>query len=314
MKGIETRRAVSTTLEKIWQASGRQPADLTIIFAGKTAMLTHERYTGRDRKVKDRIKINMPAIDETGDIDVSLFSNLIGFSLHELAFAWFDPNLALQKAVTLDKSVYAYACALQDVRVEQELIESGYAGNARALLENLLNSTLAGQPELDNTYKQNVPAIISIEGKRGNGYTLTRPDTLSGSPWEEAITKALKALSVAKTTETVLMIAQALYEDIGDIDQDEPPPPPPPKGKGTEEGDGQEGEGEGEGEGEDGDDSEDKTSEESTPAGGTTGSKAHVKYNPKDALEKSVKKATKDLKITRLPARAKPVIHSFKFE
>jgi hypothetical protein len=310
MKGIETKRAVSTTLEKIWQASGREPADMTIIFAGKTAVLTHERYTGRDRKVKDRIKINMPAIDETGDIDVSLFSNLIGFSLHELAFAWFDPNLALQKAAGGNKSVYAYACALQDVRVEQELIESGYAGNARALLENLLNSTLAGQPELDNTYKQNVPAIISIEGKRGNGYTLTRPDTLSGSPWEEAIAKALKALSVAKTTETVLMIAQALYEDIGDIDHDDPPPPPPPRGKGKQE----EGDGEGEEEGEDDGDGEVEAEEKSTPAGGKTGSKAHVKYDPKDALEKSVKKATKDLKITRLPARAKPVIHTFKFE
>ena len=310
MKGIETKRAVSTTLEKIWQASGREPADMTIIFAGKTAVLTHERYTGRDRKVKDRIKINMPAIDETGDIDVSLFSNLIGFSLHELAFAWFDPNLALQKAAGGNKSVYAYACALQDVRVEQELIESGYAGNARALLENLLNSTLAGQPALDNTYKQNVPAIISIEGKRGNGYTLTRPDTLSGSPWEEAIAKALKALSVAKTTETVLMIAQALYEDIGDIDHDDPPPPPPPRGKGKQE----EGDGEGEEEGEDDGDGEVEAEEKSTPAGGKTGSKAHVKYDPKDALEKSVKKATKDLKITRLPARAKPVIHTFKFE
>jgi hypothetical protein len=310
MKGIETKRAVSTTLEKIWQASGREPADMTIIFAGKTAVLTHERYTGRDRKVKDRIKINMPAIDETGDIDVSLFSNLIGFSLHELAFAWFDPNLALQKAAGGDKSVYAYACALQDVRVEQELIESGYAGNARALLENLLNSTLAGQPALDNAYKQNVPAIISIEGKRGNGYTLTRPDTLSGSPWEEAIAKALKALSVAKTTETVLMIAQALYEDIGDIDQDDPPPPPPPRGKGKQE----EGDGEGEEEGEEDGDGEDEAEEKSTPAGGKTGSKAHVKYDPKDALEKSVKKATKDLKITRLPARAKPVIHTFKFD
>lgn len=309
MKGIETKRAVTTTLEKIWQASGRQPADMTIIFAGKTAVLTRERKRGRDI-----IKINMPAIDETGDIDNSLFSNLIGFSLHELAFAWFDPDLDLQMASAGDKSVYAYACALQDVRVEQELIESGYAGNARALLENLLNSTLAGQPELDNTYKQNVPAIISIEGKRGNGYTLTRPDTLSGSPWEEAIAKALKALSVAKTTKTVLMIAQALYEDIGDIDHDDPPPPP--RGKGGEDGEGREGEGgEGDGEGRGEGESKDESKDEgSAPAKGTESSKAHVKYDPKDALEKSVKKATKDLKITKLPARAKPVIHSFTFE
>lgn len=308
MKGIETKRAVTTTLEKIWQASGRQPADMTIIFAGKTAILTRERKRGRDI-----IKINMPAIDETGDIDNSLFSNLIGFSLHELAFAWFDPDLDLQMASAGDKSVYAYACALQDVRVEQELIESGYAGNARALLENLLNSTLAGQPALDNTYKKNVPAIISIEGKRGNGYTLTRPDTLSGSPWEKAIAKALKALTVAKTTKTVLMIAQALYEDIGDIDQDDPPPPPP-RGKGKEKGDGEKGDGEAEGEGDPEDDGDGEPEGGSAPSSGKTGSKAHIKYDPKDALEKSVKKATKDLKITRLPARAKPVIHSFKFE
>jgi hypothetical protein len=309
MKGIETKRAVSTTLEKVWQASGRQPVDLTIIFAGKTAILTREQKRGRDI-----IKINMPAIDETGDIDNSLFSNLIGFSLHELAFAWFDPDLDLQAASLGNKSVYAYACALQDVRVEQELIESGYAGNARALLENLLNSTLAGQPALDNTYKQNVPAIISIEGKRGNGYTLTRPDTLSGSPWQEAIAKALKALTVAKTTKTVLMIAQGLYKDIGDIDCDEPPPPPP-RGKGDEEGDSRDGEG-GEG-GESRADAESKgesKDEGSAPAKGTESSKAHVKYDPKDALEKSVKQATKDLKITKLPARAKPVIHSFRFE
>jgi hypothetical protein len=286
---------------------------MTIIFAGKTAILTRERVDLRGGKVKDRIKINMPAIDETGDIDVSLFSNLIGFSLHELAYAWFDPDLDLQTASTGDKSVYAYACALQDVRVEQELINSGYAGNARALLENLLNSTLAGQPELDNTYKQNVPAIISIEGKRGNGYTLTRPDTLSGSPWEDAIAKALKALAVATSTKTVLMIAQALYEDIGDIDHDDPPP------KGRTGGDKEDGEQEDGSGGESGEGGEshgegESKDESDTPAGGKSSSKAIVKYNPKDSLEKSVKKATNDLRITKLPARTKPIIHTFEFE
>jgi hypothetical protein len=314
MKGIEAKRAVTSTLERVWQASGHRPADLTILFAGKQAMISYQ--TVRNRLT---VKINMPAVDEASDVDMRLFNNLIAFSLDEMAFAWFGSEgvLARMKEEREDDvaSIYAYAAALEDVRVERKLIEAEYAGNARSLLESLLNTMLSNQKPLDNTVKGNVPAMLSIEGKRANGYAIVTPDTLEGCKWAEPMRKALLALTAATSTETVVMIAKMLHKDIGNIDQDD-------EGEGEGEGEPKEGEGGGEGEGDssgEGEGKPDKQSKDSpvgdTPSKGSgEGSKELINLNYKDTLETEMRRSYKNPEVSRLPARTKPNVHKFTFE
>ena len=318
MKGIEAKRAVSSTLERVWQASGRRPADMTIIFAGKVAAVEYK--TVRSRLV---VKINMPAIDEAGEIDMTLFNHLIAFALDELAFAWFGSEGVLPLIKSEGKtsedlaSIYLYASALEDVRVERELIKSGYAGNARSLLEGLVNYMLAKQPPIDNTNKMNVPAMLGIEGKRLNDYSFIAPDTLEGCKWEAPIRKAIDALSRASSTETVVLIAEQLQKSIGNVDQED-------KGEdGEGEGEPQDGEGEEDGSSEgDGKGKPDKSPEKPSddkdaPAGDTPtkgsgeGSKQLINLNYKDALKTEVRRTYKNPEVARLPARTKPNIHKF---
>jgi hypothetical protein len=166
MLGVNVKRGVATTLERVFNASGNQFDKLEVLWTGRTAGIIFERSINACNA-----KVIFPSIDETSQIPEHTFNNLIGYALHELGHAWYTDNRAWDRARNKHgKFVSNLINGLEDPRIERKVIESGRAPNSRALFENLLNSVLAKDGYVKPDDKQNIPFLLAVEGRRLNGY------------------------------------------------------------------------------------------------------------------------------------------------
>ena len=270
MLALDAKRGLEATLERVLNASGQKGWKLDILWSGKTAGV---RFEGR------KAHIILPAVDETKDVPVVLFNDLLAYVLHELGHIWFTQNepwdLARLKHGTYVSNLIN---GLEDPRIEWQVIKSGYAPNSRALFESLVNNVLEdGYVEPDDF--KNIPFQLAIEGRRLNGYNLDAPAVYPRSRYADDIVWALVTARRAKNTAQIVKISIELYRRLKktqaekpegkpeDKPEDKPEPKSKPEGKpesgegedeGQDEGEGQgqgkeegEGEGQGQGEGED---------------------------------------------------------------
>ena len=262
MLALDAKRGLEATLERVLNASGQKGWKLDILWSGKTAGV---RFEGR------KAHIILPAVDETKDVPVVLFNDLLAYVLHELGHIWFTQNepwdLARLKHGTYVSNLIN---GLEDPRIEWQVIKSGYAPNSRALFESLVNNVLEdGYVEPDDF--KNLPFQLAIEGRRLNGYNLDAPSVLDESRYAADLRWALTAAKKAKNTAQIVKISIELYRRLKktqaekpegkpeDKPEDKPEPKSKPEGKpesgegedeGQDEGEGQ-GQGKGQGEGED---------------------------------------------------------------
>ena len=248
MLALDAKRGLEATLERVLSASGQTGWKLDILWAGKTAGV---RFEGR------KAHIILPAVDETKDVPVALFNDLLGYVLHELGHIWFTQNEPWDSA-RLKHGAYVgnLINGLEDPRIEWKVIKSGYAPNSRALFESLVNNVLEdGYVEPDDF--KNLPFQLAIEGRRLNGYNLDAPSVLDESRYAADLRWALTAAKKAKNTAQIAKIAIELYRRLkktqAEKPEDKPEDKPEPKGDkpGDKPGDEPSGEDEGEGEGED---------------------------------------------------------------
>jgi len=258
MLALDAKRGLEATLERVLNASGQKGWKLDILWSGKTAGV---RFEGR------KAHIILPAVDETKDVPVVLFNDLLAYVLHELGHIWFTQNEPWDLA-RLKHGAYVSNLinGLEDPRIEWQVIKSGYAPNSRALFESLVNNVLEdGYVEPDDF--KNLPFQLAIEGRRLNGYNLDAPSVLDESRYAADLRWALTAAKKAKNTAQIAKIAIELYRRLkktqAEKPEDKPEGKPEPKGKpegkpesgegedeGQDEGEGQ-GQGKGQGEGED---------------------------------------------------------------
>jgi hypothetical protein len=132
---------------------------------------------------------------------------------------------------------------LEDPRIERKVIESGYAPNAKALFEGLINSVLAKNGYVDADDLKNVPFLLAVEGRRLNGYYINVPSIIDDAPWSADLHWALAEAQLATTTKRIADIAIELYKRLQDFK-------PEPEGDGEDDGDGEGGD---EGDDQDGD-------------------------------------------------------------
>ena len=255
MLALDAKRGLEATLERVLSASGQTGWKLDILWAGKTAGV---RFEGR------KAHIILPAVDETKDVPVVLFNDLLGYVLHELGHIWFTQNEPWDSA-RLKHGAYVgnLINGLEDPRIEWKVIKSGYAPNSRALFESLVNNVLEnGYVEPDDF--KNIPFQLAIEGRRLNGYNLDAPAVYQRSRYADDIVWALVTARRAKNTAQIAKIAIELYRRLkktqaepedkpedkpGDKPEDKPGDKPESgEGEGQDEDEG-EGEGEGEGQG-----------------------------------------------------------------
>jgi hypothetical protein len=243
MLALDAKRGLEATLERVLSASGQTGWTLDIVWTGKTAGV---RFDGR------KAHIILPAVDETKDVPVVLFNDLLGYVLHELGHIWFTQNEPWDLA-RLKHGAYVgnLINGLEDPRIEWRVIKSGYAPNSRALFESLVNNVLEdGYVEPDDF--KNIPFQLAIEGRRLNGYNIDAPAILDESRYAADLRWALTAAKKAKNTEKIAKIAIELYRRLKKTQAEKPPEDKPePKGKPEGKPESGEGEGEDEGKGED---------------------------------------------------------------
>lgn len=229
--GIDVKRGVASTLERVFNRTGERFDKLEILWSGKTAGIIFKRSPfGVDAKVL------FPNIDETKRIPTDVFNNLIGYALHELGHAWFTNNTPWDNARQKHgQFVSNLINGLEDPRIEKLVIESGRAPNARALFENLLNSVLKRDGYVQPDDKKNIPFLLAVEGRRLNGYNVCVPSIVNDSPYRDDIRWALKRAHTAKNTEAIVKIAIELFNRLREHGQGQG------EGQGNEKQDGQDG-------------------------------------------------------------------------
>jgi len=233
MLGLNVKRGVATTLERVFNASGEEMGELEILWSGKTAGIIFDKRYG-----VTNAKVIFPSVDEKSDIPQTMFNNLIGYALHELGHAWYTDNKPWDRARNeFGSFVGSLINGLEDPRIERCVIESGRAPNARALFENLVNSILTKDGYVEPDDKKNIPFLLAIEGRRMNGYNICADSIVDASPWKKDIKWALKRANKAKDTAGIVKIAVELFkrltekEEEVDVGQGEDANEPP---KGTE--------------------------------------------------------------------------------
>ena len=215
MLGINVKRGVATTLERVLNSSGDRFNKLEVFWNGTTAGINFKRS-------KNRIdaKFIFPSIDETKTIPNDVFNNLIGYSLHELGHAWYTDNEPWDFVRdTQVKFVNNLVNGLEDPRIEQLVIDSGRAPNSRALFENLLNSILNRDGYVSGKDKKNIPFLLAVEGRRLNGYNINVRSIVDDSPYAVHLHWALQSARIAKNTQRIADIAVELYNRIKEQDK-----------------------------------------------------------------------------------------------
>lgn len=224
MLGHQVKRGVTSTLERVFQASGQKISKLNVAWSGKTAGIKFSRTESNAIEAE----VVFPAIDETKDVSRDKFNNLVGFAVHELGHAWFTDNEPWDNAREAHGGyLNALINGLEDVRIEQAVIDSGYAENSRVLFEELVNAMLTEHGYVEPDDLQNVPFMLAIEGRRlNNGYNIPTPTVLDRSPYAKDIEWALSKTLQCKNTREVVKVAKELHQRLKQQSQQEQQPQP----------------------------------------------------------------------------------------
>ena len=203
MIALEAKRGVEATLERVFKATGNRFEKLVVAWTGTTAGIKTEG---------DTTYIMFPSVDETKPVEQTMFNELIGYALHELGHKWFTQDRPWDNA---RKQHGAYVSALinglEDPRIEECVVNSGYAPNARVLFEFLVNQVLRKNGYVKPDDFKNIPFMLAIEGRRLNGYTICFDSIVDASPYKVELRWALKAAKKAQDTKTITKIAIELY-------------------------------------------------------------------------------------------------------
>jgi hypothetical protein len=211
MLGLDVKRGVEATCERVFIASGNKVGKLEVLWGGRTACINYTKGHGGELFAT----IVLPALDETKVIPQPVFNNMVGFVLHELGHAWFTTNKPWDDAVTTHKDgkyIGSLINGLEDPRIEQCVIDSGYAPNSWPLFDALIRSLLREKGYVKEINKQTLPFVLCIEGRRLNGYAIDVPDLITGHAYEPEMRSALQSAKDATSTKEIVKIAIDLYD------------------------------------------------------------------------------------------------------
>jgi hypothetical protein len=226
MLAINAKRGVESTVERVFNSTGNAFSSLQVLWTGTTAGIIFKRSSyGVDAK------IIFPSLNEGAEMKRSTFNNLIGYAIHELGHAWFTDNQPWDKARNdYGQFVGNLINGLEDPRIERNVIESGYAPNAKTLFEELLNSVLAKNGYVEADDLKNVPFLLAVEGRRLNGYQIDVPCITDDAPWSADLRWALTEAQSAKNTKRIAEIAIELFKRLRNFEPEKPKGDQPTEG------------------------------------------------------------------------------------
>jgi hypothetical protein len=210
MQGIYVKRGVESTLERVFNNTGRKFDTLEFAWTGRTAGVCSKKING-----VITASVIFPNIDETVDVPKAVFNELIGYALHELGHVWFTDEESWDLArENHGDFVSSLINGLEDPRIERKVIDSGYAPNSQHLFENLVNAVLTKDGYVKPDDLKNVPFLLAIEGRRLNGYPLVFDSIVDQSPWASDLHWALTSAQRAKNTREIVGIAIELNKRL----------------------------------------------------------------------------------------------------
>jgi hypothetical protein len=226
MLGLNVKRGVAATMERVTANAGVLFSSLQVVWNGKGAGIRFERYEG-----KVDATVILPSIDDLKEVSNQTFNNLIAFALHEgLGHAVFTDNEPWDSARDLHGAFLGNLInGLEDPRIERCAIESGFAPNAKQLFENLLNSMLERDGHAAADDIKNIPFLLAVEGRRLNGYQVNCPCVIDQSPFAADLWLALKEAQASKSTQGVVTAAIKLLNVLQDAKKKSDP-----RGKGDQ--------------------------------------------------------------------------------
>jgi len=248
MLGFKLKRGVEASVERIFNSTGRRFDQLSFGWSGKTAAVMFN--TNLDGGTT--AKIIFPNIDDNLDIHEATHHDLVGFAVHELGHVWFTENGPWDRARQEHGAFLGSLInGLEDPRIEQCVIDSGYAPNARVLFNHVVHSVLLKNGYVEGDDFKNIPFMLAIEGRRLRGYDIPFPSVLPSSPWREDLEWALHqpARDTADIVETAIVLNRRLR-----LKKDKPQDQPQDQ---DQDQDGQQGQ-----DGQDGQDSQDQPGEQ----------------------------------------------------
>ena len=213
MLGLNVKRGVAATMERVTANAGVLFSSLQVVWNGKGAGIRFERYEG-----KVDATVILPSIDDLKEVSNQTFNNLIAFALHEgLGHAVFTDNEPWDEARDRHGAFLGNLInGLEDPRIERCAIESGFAPNAKQLFENLLNSMLERDGHAAADDIKNIPFLLAVEGRRLNGYQVNCPCVIDQSPFAADLWLALKEAQASKSTQGVVTAAIKLLNVLQD--------------------------------------------------------------------------------------------------
>jgi len=241
MLGSDFKRGVTTTLERVFNASDWTFSELSFQWCGKGASIYFNEVGPRTLLAR----FTFPNIDDNKVIPKKTLPKFIGMALHELGHAWFTDNTPWEKHHD-NPTLCRLINGLEDPRIERMVIESGIAANAAPLFENLINEMMGGTYCKPNDFN-NIAFQLAVEGRRMNGYRIAVPPVYTKSRYRVAIQWALDEAHKAQSTAEVVKIAVELLRRLNELKpqsnapSDAPPPgqsDAPTGGPGEDEGEG----------------------------------------------------------------------------
>jgi hypothetical protein len=212
MLGFKLKRGVEASVERIFNSTGRRFDQLSFGWSGKTAAVMFDTNLNGGTTAK----IIFPNIDDNLDIPEATHHDLVGFAVHELGHVWFTENGPWDRAREEHGAfVGSLINGLEDPRIEQCVIDSGYAPNARVLFNHVVHSVLLKNGYVEGDDFKNIPFMLAIEGRRLRGYDIPFPSVLPQSPWREDLEWALHqpARDTADIVETAIELNHRLKKD-----------------------------------------------------------------------------------------------------
>jgi len=209
MLGFKLKRGVEASVERIFNSTGRRFDQLSFGWSGKTAAVMFNTNLNWGTTAK----IIFPNIDDNLDIPEATHHDLVGFAVHELGHVWFTENGPWDRARQEHGAFLGSLInGLEDPRIEQCVIDSGYAPNARVLFNHVVHSVLLKNGYVEGDDFKNIPFMLAIEGRRLRGYDIPFPSVLPSSPWREDLEWALHqpARDTADIVETAIVLNRRL--------------------------------------------------------------------------------------------------------
>jgi hypothetical protein len=248
MLGSDFKRGVTTTLERVFNASDWTFSELTFQWCGKGASIYFNEVGPRTLLAR----FMFPNVDDNKVIPKKTLPKFIAMALHELGHAWFTDNTPWDKH-KVNPTLCRLINGLEDPRIERMVIESGIAANAGPLFENLINEMMGGTYCKPNDF-QNIAFQLAVEGRRMNGYRIALPPVYTKSRYRVPIQWALDEAHKAQSTAEIVKIAVELLARLNALKPPSNQSSDGPKtgpgdapSEGPSDGPGDEGEGEGEG-------------------------------------------------------------------